>query len=210
MTPHGEVDGKRFGRWMALSFVQGSSNPQMWNCVCDCGSARKVAVRSLVTGKSTSCGCVRREFVGNLHRTHGYSRGTRIYRIWCAMLTRCRNPNHNRADLYSGRGITVCERWLVFENFLADMGEPPAGTSLDRFPNNDGNYEPGNCRWATPGEQSRNRRATIWVMRNGERCVLTDARQSAGIPQSTYSKWKKRLGSNEAALKHLGIGELCR
>jgi len=127
------------------------------------------------------------------------------------MLNRCRNPKSNRADLYQGRGITVCDRWRAsFDNFLTDMGFAPADATLDRHPNNAGNYEPGNCRWATRAEQTRNRSVTVWVMRNGVRMVLFDAREQAGIPQATYYKWKKRLGSNAAALKRFGIGELCQ
>lgn len=94
---------------------------------------------------------------------HGHAiRGskTRTYETWKAMAQRCRNPRHPAFARYGGRGITVCERWMSFENFLADMGERPPGTSIDRFPNRDGNYEPGNCRWATSTEQARNRGGT--------------------------------------------------
>jgi hypothetical protein len=92
---------------------------------------------------------------------HGHARKghrTRAYMCWVSMKQRCLNPNNRAYGNYGGRNISVCERWRRFENFLADMGEPPPGKSLDRYPNNDGNYEPGNCRWATPREQFLNQR----------------------------------------------------
>lgn len=108
-----------------------------------------------------------RDFVSNrpMARTHGHTSNrlykggaSPTYQSWLAMRVRCLLPGRENADRYKDLGISICERWSVFENFLADMGERPTGTSLDRFPNNAGNYEPGNCRWATPREQARNTR----------------------------------------------------
>lgn len=92
---------------------------------------------------------------------HGHTSGRTMsptYYSWSTMRTRCRNPKCNRYANYGGRGIRICERWELFENFLADMGERPSGLSLDRYPDKNGNYEPGNCRWATSKEQAQNRR----------------------------------------------------
>lgn len=103
--------------------------------------------------------------------THGMARRgntARVYDIWCGMKNRCQNPKTPDFKHYGGRGITVCGHWQKFENFLADMGEPPLGLSLDRYPDNDGNYEPGNCRWATRRQQKINTRAARMVTFRGK------------------------------------------
>ncbi len=108
---------------------------------------------------------------------HGHSRyrnQTSLYGRWMAMKDRCRNPNSPEYHNYGGRGISVCERWMSFENFLADLGNPPDGMSLDRI-DNDGNYSPENCRWVDKKSQARNRRTNIFVTINGERMILKDA-----------------------------------
>jgi hypothetical protein len=107
-------------------------------------------------------GCKRRVRTAN-RLTHGHARngGTRTFHIWAHIRLRCNNPKNPAYKDYGGRGITICERWLKFENFLADNGECPSGLTFDRYPNNDGNYEPGNVRWATPKEQANNRRQRI-------------------------------------------------
>ena len=130
--------------------------------VCDCGTVTTVFLKHLRSGASQSCGCLSRERASerrgaaNPMTTHGLTR-TPTYETWRSMLGRCLNLNAPSARHYSGRGITVCERWRTFENFLADMGVRPYGRTLDRI-DNDGNYEPGNCRWATPKEQRANQR----------------------------------------------------
>jgi hypothetical protein len=132
-----------------------------WLCRCDCGIERVVVGYRLTSGRSGSCGCMNREIVVRATTKHGHNRSstarTHVYRAWASMLCRIRARRGENFRLYGSRGIIVCERWLKFENFLADMGEPPFGTTLDRK-DNDGNYEPGNCRWATVGQQNHNRR----------------------------------------------------
>lgn len=152
-----DLTGQRFGRWTVLSRAEDYRRgiPQ-WSCRCDCGKAGVVRANILKAGESKSCGCLNREMKRNY--SHGLSQ-TRTYEAWKHMIQRCTNPHAKHFSYYGGRGITVCERWLSsFENFLADMGERPPGLTLDRYPDNDGNYEPDNCRWATWTQQAANRR----------------------------------------------------
>jgi hypothetical protein len=156
-----DLTGQHFGRWTVLALHPKRSKHRnaRWHCVCDCGGERLVAASSLRQGGSKSCGCLQRE----CKTKHGHTKGgkvTRAYRCWVAMRQRCFNPNHEAYPYYGGRGITVCERWLSFENFFADMGAPPRNRTLDRIDVN-GNYEPNNCRWASTFEQSRNKRCFL-------------------------------------------------
>ena len=115
--------------------------------------------------------------------THGHAKGytySPTYQTWMKMIWRCNTKRGKSWEQYGRRGITVCERWRSFEHFLADMGDRPAGTTLDRV-NNLGNYEPGNCRWATPRQQSQNRRNVILVEHQGERLAVAEACRRAGI-----------------------------
>jgi len=144
--------GQRFGRLTVISRVI-SGRSKHWLCRCECGRERSLEVHYVVRGKIRSCGCLGGETHG--HARHGAH--TRTYRSWASMIQRCTNPKATGFRYYGGRGITVCESWNSFANFLADMGDRPIGKTLDRM-DNDGNYEPGNCRWATRLQQNRNQR----------------------------------------------------
>jgi hypothetical protein len=149
-----DLTGVRFGSLVAQwpSGFQGKHTA--WLCLCDCGTLKLVIRGNLVNGSTTNCGCSHHLVT----TTHGQSY-SREYKSWMAMKSRCTNPRLRAWKWYGGRGISVCERWMnSFENFLADMGIRPLGKSLDRYPNRNGNYEPGNCRWATQRQQVANQR----------------------------------------------------
>lgn len=163
-----DLSGKRFGR---LQVIRRAGTHECglptWLCRCDCGSEKEILGQNLRLGESNSCGCLQRELMGERSSArfaeHGESTATKKtpeYVSWSAMLSRCNNPNATGYERYGGVGITVCQRWREsYQHFLADMGRRPSKQhSLDRFPNNAGNYEPDNCRWATKSEQSSNQR----------------------------------------------------
>jgi hypothetical protein len=156
-----ELTGRVFGRLTVIGLAGRSPGRQaLWLCSCGCGSETVVLGQNLRRGHTRSCGCG----IGGVQK-HGHARGhvrlpTREYRSWQSMKDRCLNPNAPKFRHWGGRGITVCDRWLSFEAFLSDMGPRPLNTSLDRV-DNDGNYEPGNCRWASAAQQNANRRRRV-------------------------------------------------
>jgi hypothetical protein len=164
--------GEEFDRLTVKEIIPGKKYI-MVRVVCKCGAERIVYKFTLLNGKSKSCGCLQKEAARRKNLTHGMARSSE-YKIWQQMKERCTNPNNNHFKDYGGRGITVCERWLKFENFYADMGPRPAPKhELDRYPNQKGNYEPGNVRWATRKQQMRNRRNNRLVEFQGEtRCMV--------------------------------------
>lgn len=155
----------KFGRLKAIKRVENRCGRVTFLCKCDCGGETSVNSNNLTSGAVQSCGCLGRE-IGIGVSKHGGSYSP-TYVSWSSMLKRCTNPNFDSYPRYGGRGITVCDRWRDYANFLADMGERPEGHSLDRYPNNTGNYEPGNVRWATPREQQRNRSDNVLITHGG-------------------------------------------
>lgn len=184
-----DLTGQRFGRLVALQTEGKYAAGFKWRLRCDCG-VEIVAIGSNVrAGRTRSCGCLRDEAIVSANTTHG-KRYTPEFKVWAGMHNRCRNPNDVAFTRYGGRGIRVCERWRDFESFYADMGARPSHKhSLDRI-NNDGNYAPDNCRWATASQQRRNQRGTIYLEFNGRRLAMADVAELLGV---TYSTMENRL-----------------
>ena len=157
-----DVTGQRFGRLVVVGrSSRQSSAGALWVCTCDCGGEAVTTSLKLRVGHTKSCGCLNAEARRAASVTHGASKpGNRTYRSWKEMRQRCNNHNSDKWKWYGGRGIKICQRWNDFALFLADMGERPEGTSIDRI-NPDGDYEPSNCRWATPLQQAETNRGLI-------------------------------------------------
>lgn len=190
-----DISGQRFGRWLAIS----RAAPSYWVCRCDCGSVKAVYLGHLRSGRSVSCGCYNREVCRGPKpgRRGGPSRAPN-YEVWRHMLARCENPRTTSFKNYGARGITVCDSWHSFEQFDKDMGPRPAGTSLDRIDNRAG-YSPVNCRWATPAQQSRNRRSVVPLTILGETKAANEWSSKYGYPNHVSTILKRvRAGWDHA------------
>lgn len=193
-----DISGQRFSRLTVLhripSDAKGNSK---WLCRCDCGRETTPLGQSLRSGATTSCGCYASERASSAGTHH--ASGTTDYKAWHSMVQRCTNPNRHKWHRYGGRGIVVCDRWLSYENFLADMGPRPPGMTIERK-NNDGNYEPDNCCWATQKEQARNRSTNVFVVVDGVSMTASDASRRLGSNRSTVGRRIREGWSPEAAI----------
>jgi len=208
MPPFVNLVAKRFGKLTVIRRGPNTSYGRTaWVCLCDCGTENMIVSASLVSGHSTSCGCVYARAIGERSKTHGDSvnrKQSAEYRVWAAMLQRCNNPANKDYPDYGGRGITVCERWAKFENFLSDMGRRPSRRySIDRQKNDLG-YFKENCEWVIHTRQTRNARSNIIVSVNGKYICLSEAAEILGI---RYSRlwWciRKKKMSLQDAVKDL-------
>lgn len=205
MTRGRDITGERSGLLVAISRCgRAKSGNAVWLARCDCGNETRISTGNF--GVQQSCGCITKERMKN-RATHGHTRNLSRpieYVIWDGMKRRCRDQDSSR---YGGRGIKVCNRWLTGENgktgfecFLDDMGSRPSSEhSIDRYPDNDGNYEPSNCRWATDEEQGRNKSNNHIVIFRGDEMPVTAAADAAGLNANTvFGRIKLGWSSDDA------------
>ncbi len=198
-NPTSEI-GKVYGGWTVLAFShRDRRSKKHWVCRCECGIQRPVAESNLKREGSHSCGC---RFLASITKHGALKNGGRsgTWTTWNGMIQRCYNPRHKEFHNYGARGISICERWRYdFAAFLADMGEKPPDKTIDRIDNN-GNYEPGNCRWATDREQTRNKRVNVFYTHDGASLVIADWAVRLGVKKVTIRTRMRRGWTFEQAI----------
>lgn len=199
-----EITGLKFTRLLVIK-DSGKRRPKrggiIWTCLCDCGKQINVRGDHLRRGITKSCGCYNKDIHKKLkiRLTHGKSK-SKTYAIWNGMKQRCINPHVREYHRYGGRGITVCERWFKYENFLEDMGECPEGHSIDRIDNNLGYYK-NNCKWSTDKEQSNNRCSCVLITLDGITMNMKQWAEKYSISNKTLHKRIKDGWDIEMAIK---------
>lgn len=188
--------GQRFAR---LSVIQFISRERKYSCQCDCGKLTKVFTGHLTDGTTKSCGCLRKEF----YKGKVWKSRTPEYLVWRSMLQRCGNPNHRAFQRYGGRGISVCERWRKFDNFISDMGHRPSPLHMLERTKNDEGYFPENCYWATAIEQNRNKSDNRFLTHNGVTRTMSQWAEIIGMSPSGFRNRIERGWSvSDAITKH--------
>lgn len=201
-----DLTGQTFERLTVVKrgddYIRSSGKPVIrWECICQCGKNVLVESYHLKRGYTKSCGCFRRD-INSTHR----GTGTTEHNIWATMKARVLNPNHIGYERYGGRGITICDEWMVFENFLRDMGHRPPGMTLERI-NNDGPYSASNCKWATPTEQARNRTNNTFLEVDGVSRTIAEWGEVSGIRSSVicnrlFMGWNPKRCVTEPVNRH--------
>lgn len=204
-----DLRGSRFGRLVVLDVEpQKAKVSHKWLCRCECGKEAWVQGNNLRSGKTKSCGCIQREkaaqqakVMGHANTTHGRTASSE-YLAWHNMWQRCENPKAVGYSRYGARGIKVCERWQTFENFFADMGPKPSPDhSIDRYPDQNGNYEPENCRWATEKEQQRNRSDNVLLEFDGRvQCISAWAEEKGLSKERLWTRLKNGWSVEDAIM----------
>lgn len=199
-----DLVGQTFERLTVLSKAPNRGRRVAWNCQCVCGRTCVVIAYLLKSGSTRSCGCLKVEVSTKRMTVHGHARGGNVsleYKVWCGMLKRCNDLSCVQYQRYGGRGIRVCERWREFKNFYADMGPRPSAKHSIERKNNDGNYDPENCRWATQSEQMQNTSAVKLLTFNGQSKSLAAWSREFGVKQTTLSARLRRGWPVERAIK---------
>jgi len=187
---HNDITGKRFGRLVTQRYVDHGT----WECLCDCGKTSIVKTERLNNGHTKSCGCL----YATMRITHGGCK-SKTYRVWLAMRQRCENPKNSAFHNYGGRGIKVCDRWNDYAAFLADMGEAPPKKWVDRL-DNERDYEPGNCEWATVKKNQNNKRTNRVLEFDGRKQTIAQWAEEVGLVYRTLNNRINRGWSVERAL----------
>lgn len=201
-----DLTGQTFGRLTVIERAENTKDGRArWLCRCECGNFCTVTAKLLLNGSVKSCGCLIHDVLLKRNKSHGM-RHTKIYGVWCTMISRCENPHVSCFDDYGGRGIKVCERWHEFQNFFDDVSVLPhfgeKGYTLDRIDVN-GDYCPENVRWITMKEQANNRRNNVIVEYNGEKISLPQAAEKSGIKANTLWTRIKKGDSGEKLFRPL-------
>lgn len=208
-----DLTGLEFGRLKVLSFSRevksGKRYRKYWICKCDCGNEKEIRTDSLTSGFVKSCGCLKEEQNKiNLIKNHSHKQsGKRLYHIWQGIKNRCLDVNNHRYSRYGGRGISICEEWLVPDNFFnwAFENGYEEHLTIDRI-DNDRNYEPSNCRWTTAKEQNRNRSTNIKIEYEGKEITLVELSEITGISygclNARYNKGKRGYELIKPVLKY--------
>ena len=203
-----DLIGMKFGRLTVLERAPNKGRQARWLCQCECGKKCVVPTARLNNGNTQSCGCLRLERMKANHATTHKMAGTKIYKSWCDLKRRCTCPTDPHYERWGGRGIKIYEPWFNdFQAFYDYVSKLPhygeEGYTLDRI-NNDGNYEPGNLRWADADTQCRNKRNNIWIDYNGEQMILKDASRTSGLPYAAVYKRYRRGARGDRLFRPLG------
>lgn len=194
---HVDLSGRIFGKLTVIKLFEYYRGGSTWVCKCECGNEILVKRPYLICGDTRSCGCIREEKPNS--KTHGESgngKRTKEYSCWCEIKSRCTNKKSKGAKNYVGRGVRMCDRWFSsYEAFLEDVGRAPTKIhTLDRFPDNNGNYEPKNVRWATPKQQANNTRSNVVLEYSGVSKTKTEWAEQLGISYHRVHYLIKRKG----------------
>lgn len=198
--------GTRFGKLTVLRRSESKGHGPMFECVCACGKTAIVRSHGLRSGHHKSCGCEMTTRIREYTKLHTIRppEQRRTHGVWKKMISRTTNTKNPSWSRYGGRGIICCDRWLSFDNFIEDMGIAPDGLSIDRI-DNDGNYAPGNCRWATAKMQARNKSCTKRIIIDGEWKTIADLSDRTGI---TSDRLRRRLENGADASRLLDLRDM--